>query len=475
MSRRKPQKQAPVQQVQPKKKSFRSDGYSNVFLGHQTKNDPMSKFSFVSSPRMTDNLLRDLYKNNAIARKIIDMPSNESVKNWIKVEADKNNYIIKALDKLGARQIYSDSVRWSRLFGGSCILILADDGNLLEDPLDEDNLLDIEQLRVFDRTQIFWEDTLVNDDPRDINYGQAEWYQINPIGGMPFYVHHSRLLMFNGDPIPDYDRIQNRGFGLPSLQGMWDELVNNSHCMALAIIVMERKGQSVLKLAGLADTLMEESGDLMVKSRLELIDMARGLLNTIAIDADDDFDIKNLSISGMSDLIDRFGFALSAVSNVPFVLLMGHNPKGAGLSQSGGTDLENFYNFVNGQIQERQLKKPLYRLIKLLMKCKNSKFKGDELEDWDLTFNPLWNPSDTEVAQSKKDLAQAALYNSQSEVLRVQNKIVSIGECQRQSGFTVEEISLIEKEKKLEFEEFQEDLIGHSFAKQPAKLSDVVK
>ena len=59
---------------------------------------------------------------------------------------------------------------------------------------------------------------------------------------------------------------------------------------------------------------------------------------------------------------------------IPFVILFGHNPKGSGLSQSGGTDLENWYNFV-GQIQKRQIKKPLYRLIKLLMLSKKGLFK----------------------------------------------------------------------------------------------------
>lgn len=315
------------------------------------------------------------------------------------------------------------------------------------------------------------------EDPENKKYGEPEYYEINPVGGMPFLVHESRLLKFTGDPIPDMQRVANQGWGMAALEGLWNEILNNTHCHKLAILIMERMGQAVLQLSGLLDILDQGAeGEAMVKKRLDVIDQARSILNTIAIDAEDKFSIQNLSVSGIPDLIDRFGFALSAACNIPFVILFGHNPKGSGLSQSGGTDLENWYNFV-GQIQKRQLKKPLQRLIKLIMLSKNGPFKGKELEKWCIYFKPLWSPSELEQSQAKDADASSNFKNAQADSLMITNKVLSRAEIQRKAGYSAEEITAIDKEISKESEDNMADTLGHSFADvtDPNKPADVVK
>lgn len=451
-----------------KNEAERSDGFLDSVVGHGTSlNNSLENSMFAIPFRMADQFLSNIFIGNSLARKIVSLPADEATKHWISIPADKNGFAAKMLDNLGAEEKFADAVRWSRLYGGSAILMLANDGGTLEDPLDEKNIKEIEQLRVYDKTQIFWNDAVLYDDPQDCKYGQPQYYEINPIGGIPFLVHETRLLLFTGDPIPDYYRVANQGWGLPALQGMTEEIANNQNSMKLAIEVMKRKGQAILKLDGLLDVLdLGEEGTKQVKDRLDLIDMARNVLNTIAIDGEDDFTIENLSISGMADLIDRFGFALSAAANIPFVILFSHNPKGSGLAQSGGTDLENWYNFVS-QIQKRLIKKPLYRLILLLMLSKSGKFGGKELENWDITFNPLWSPSELEQAQAEDANADANFKNAQANVLQIQNKIISAAECQRQAGFNSAEIKQINKEISQEAKQSMNDILGHSFGNNP--------
>lgn len=425
---------------------MRQDGFSNVFTGAGTKHDPYSSFLFTPSPRIADRMLENLYINCSLATRIVSLPADESVKNWVSISQDKNGNALSMLEDLNAEIHFADAVRWSRLFGGSAILMMINDGKRLDEPVDETNIQYIERLKVFDKTQIWWNDAVYYDDPQNPKFGEPEYYELNPMDGLPFLVHESRLLLFTGDPVPDYWRLTNQGWGKPVYQGLMDELTNNQHSMKLAITVLDRKGQSILKLNGLTDVLdLGEEGDGAVKTRLDLIDMARSILNTIAIDAEDDFKIENLSISGMADLIDRFGFALSAVSNIPFVILFGHNPKGSGLAQSGGTDLENWYNYV-GQIQKRQIKKPLQRLIKLCMLAKNGLFSGNPLNNWTLKFNPLWSPSDNELADAEEKRAKANFENAQANTLMIQNKVLSVAACQRKAGCTDEEIQQINEE-----------------------------
>ena len=446
----------------------RSDGFLNSVVGHGIKSkDSYANYYFTVPDRMADGLLLNLFEGNAMARKIVSLPADEATKHWMTVKEDKQGYAGKMLDILNAEVHFADAVRWSRLYGGSAILMLINDGRTLDQPLDETNIRGIEQLRVYDRTQIWWNDAVLYEDPRNMKYGEPEYYEINPIGGMPFLVHETRLLLFSGDPIPDIRRVANQGWGLPCLQGLFEEILNNQQSMKLAIAVMERKGQAILKLDGLLDVLdLGEEGEKQVKARLDLIDMARSVLNTIAIDGEDDFKIENLSISGMADLIDRFGFALSAAANIPFVILFGHNPKGSGLAQSGGTDLENWYNYVS-QIQKRQIKKPLQRLIRLCMLAKDGLFKGASLDSWSVTFNPLWSPSDKEQSEARELDAKAAFENAQANVLMIQNKVLSAAECQRQAGYTPDEIAKMNKEISKETEQSMGDVLGHSFGNKP--------
>lgn len=375
---------------------IRTDGYKNAVIGHGLKNkDPAANFVFTPGPILTDQMLGNLFISNSIARKIVSLLADEAVKNWISIDDDPESKPMQILDDMGAEGHFADALRWGRLYGGSVILMLVNDGGTLEEPLREGNVKEVESLRVYDKTQVFWNDAVLYEDPRDKQYGEPEYYQINPIGGMPFMVHESRLLLFKGDPLPDYYRMRYRGWGLPSLQGLWDELLNNSHAHSLAIKIMERMSQGVLKLDGMLENLQTDFGETEVRKRLELIDMARSILNTIAIDKEDEFKLENMSLSQIPELLDRFGLAVSAASNIPFTLLFGRSP--AGMNATGEADLENYYNMVK-QMQKRQLKPQLSRLIRLISGSK---------EALKLTFLPLWLPSEKEQAETDKLKADA--------------------------------------------------------------------
>jgi phage-related protein (TIGR01555 family) len=448
----------------------RQDGFENAFIGHGMKNkDPMSNFKYVPEPRLSDQFMIDLYIENSIARKIIDLPADESTKNWIEVDGDEEEHeelAIQMLDDLGAEEHFANALRWSRLFGGSAILILANDGGTFEDSLNEKKLQSIEQLRVYDKRQIFWNDGVLYDDPNDLKYGEPEYYEITPIGGMPFMVHESRLLLFKGGPLPEHERLQYQGWGLPVYQGMFTEILNNNHSHKLAILILERMSQAVLKLSGMLeilerDTETEHTGEDQIKKRLNLIDMARSILNTVAIDKEDEFELKSVPLSQLPEMLDRFGQALSAASGIPFTLLFGRSP--AGMNATGKSDEESFYNKVK-QEQKRQVKKPVDRIVKLLMLCKKGLFKGVEPKKWAVKFKPLWLPSDKDQAETDDKKASAKLKDAQADAVLVTNKIVSRAECRRKSGYTLEEMNKINGELKAESEQDIADTIGHDFS-----------
>jgi len=56
--------------------------------------------------------------------------------------------------------------------------------------------------------------------------------------------------------------------------------------------------------------------------------MARHLMNTIAIDGADEYDQKNLTVSGVKDIMNELQIALSAAADIPATVLFGRSPAG---------------------------------------------------------------------------------------------------------------------------------------------------
>lgn len=380
----------------------RQDGYMNLVTGAGKKNrDPMANWTFGVGELLSDGILADLYVGNRLARKIIDLPSDEAVKNWINIEnaEDIQEAMESTIEDLGAETAFADAVRWSRLYGGSAILIIADDGCTLEEAIDMNNIKSIEQLRVYDRTEISYTNTMLYTDPSSKEYGKPEFYTISPRNGISFMVHESRLLLFNGEPIPSRYASLYQDWGMPVLQGITEDLRNCNISYQSAALILQRLSQAIYKMPDLSTLLETEEGENLAMKRLQLIDMSRSLLNTILIDGEEDFDLKNIPLTGIKDLLDQFGILVASLSNIPYALLFGRSP--AGMNATGESDLENYYNMIR-QIQKRHIKKPLQKLIRLLFLCKDGPSKGTEPEGWKLEFKPLWLPSDKEKAETNK-------------------------------------------------------------------------
>ena len=66
-------------------------------------------------------------------------------------------------------------------------------------------------------------------------------------------------------------------------------------------------------MQNLAEELATEEGENKVLKRLQVIDMARGLLNSLVIDAEgEDYDFKTFQFSGINDVVSASCNMLSA-------------------------------------------------------------------------------------------------------------------------------------------------------------------
>ena len=437
-----------LQSVRP----YRTDGYINVLNKYGTARDNGEAYEFVAEPIVPDTKLTVQYEDNGLFAKIIDTPAEEAVKHGIDLglkDDALNDFVEKALDALEWEEKAATAIKWARLYGGSIIVMLIDDGRGLEEPVDWNNIRSIDELRVFERAVVQPDyASIYSSDPMRAVRNQAskfampEYYYVQSLYGS-FTVHESRCLVFRNGILPE--RVTNpvyRFWGPPEFvrikRAMKDAMVAHGNGPKL----LDRSVQPIYKMTNLASLLAAEGGDEIVMKRLEIIDLARGILNSIAIDSDgEDWDFKSIPFSGVKDVIDTTCNMLSAVTNIPQTILFGRSP--AGENSTGDSDFENYYNYIE-RIQKLMLKKNVRTLLDILFKAGRANGEIQEEPDYKLTFNPLWSLSDTEQANVDKVRADIELVKAQTAQAYVQMQAMDPSEVRaalaRSEEFMVEDI-----------------------------------
>lgn len=431
---------------------YRLDGYVNVLNRYGTSKDSGEAYEFVPEPVIPDNDLTIQYEDNGLFAKIIDTPAEEAVKHGFDLNLNNDEldrFVERALDALEFEEKAAMAIKWARLYGGSIIVMLIDDGGGLEEPLNWKKIRSIDELRVYERAVVQPDYTsLYAYDPGNpaknstSKFGMPEFYYVHSLYGS-FTVHESRCLVFRNGILPE--RVTNpvyRFWGPPEYarikRAMRDAITAHGNGPKL----LDRSVQPIYKMKDLASTLAAEGGDDIVMKRLELIDLARGILNSIAIDKDgEDYDFKSFQFTGVKDVIDATCNMLSAVTNIPQTILFGRSP--AGMNATGTSDLENYYNYVE-KIQKLMLKRNLRALLDILFRAGVKNGEVEETPEYKLEFSPLWSLSETEQAAVDKTKADTELVRAQTAQVYVQMQAMDPSEVRealkKSEDFTVEEI-----------------------------------
>lgn len=430
---------------------FRQDGYTNLLNKYGTAQDNSMAYAYGQEPVVTDLELIRLYEGNGLFTKIIDRPSEESVKHGFDIDygdEDIAEYVDDRLDELEFEDKFATAEKWARLYGGAIIVMLCDDGGGLEEPLDWSKVTSIEELRVFERSIVqedytslyhfHFFDSMKNDKP----FGQPEYYHIYSMYGY-FTVHYSRCLVFRNGRLPEQTTNSiYRYWGMPEYIKINRALRECVTSHEDGVKLLERSVQAIYKMKNLAQLLSTDAGEDKVLQRLQVIDMARGILNSIAIDTDgEDYDFKSLPMSGVKDVIDSTCNMLSAVTNIPQTILFGRSP--AGMNSTGESDLENYYNMVEN-IQKQNMKANARTVIDLILKQGLIEGKIPEIPKYKMKFAALWSMSESEQADISQKKAQTEQTKAQTAQVYIDSGVLDPSEVRKslanEGEFDIEEV-----------------------------------
>lgn len=430
---------------------FRQDGYSNMLNKYGTAQDNSTAYQYNQEIVSNDLELIRLYEGNGLFTKIIDRPSEEAVKHGFDINYGDESiaeYVDDRMDALELEEKFSTAEKWARLYGGSIIVMLVDDGRGLEEPLDWNNVRSIEELRVFERAIVqpdyssmyhfHFMDTLNSKK----KFGEPEYYQVFSIYGY-FLVHRSRCLVFRNGRLPEQTtNAIYRYWGIPEYVKIKRALRECITSHEDGVKLLERSVQAIYKMKNLANMLSTEDGENKVLQRLQVIDMARGILNSIAIDTDgEDYDFKTLQMSGIKDVIDATCNMLSAVTDIPQTILFGRSP--AGMNSTGESDFENYYNMVEN-IQKQNMKANARIVIDLILKQGALEGAIPEAPKYKVKFAAMWSMSDTEKANVEQTKAQTEYTKAQTAQIYMDSNALDPSEVRKslasEGGFEIEEV-----------------------------------
>ena len=363
-----------------------------------------------------DRLLTQLYEGNGLFAKIIDAPAEEAFRQGFTINGDISGdgieYATDCLEWLHWEKTAEAAVKWARLYGGSVVVMLINDGGGIDEPLIWDNIRSVDGLRVYDRS-IIRPDHAGFDGSR---HRMPEHYHIFSQYGT-FSAHASRCLVFrNGSRLHERSTEMHLWpWAIPEGYRIIEALQNAEASHGNAPHFLDRSIQPVHKIRGLSQMLATAEGMEQISRQLEVADLARGLLNTIPVDMENDFCFLAAIPDGIREIVDVSDRMLSAVTGIPEIVLWGkpidyERPGQMWRTQARST-LENWYSFV-GSIQTGMVKGNLWRLLSIIFCSGIYSGELDRLPTFDIEFSPLWcvdalDLADIDLAKAERDLAKA--------------------------------------------------------------------
>ena len=343
-----------------------------------TVSTPLSRFEaeLEEAPffSLTDDpiLLSELYRSNWIARRVIDMPSEDMTRAWYDLEPALPPDMARDLRVLEARheirRELTSAIRWARLYGGACaLMVLRGQEDRLAEPLDPDEIMpgDFCGLLVADRVRGVTPSTELEQDLNDLDFGYPKFYDLHTEQDGTVRVHHSRILRFTGRDVPRDEEIRRQYWGDSELEHIYRELRKRDATSGNIARLVYQANITTLKMSDFGEALAlgTENQRRQVLESLEAQNRLRDSFGLQLLSAGDSYENHPYTFGGLCEIYEAFMMDMAGAAGIPATRLFGRSPQG--MNATGESDLKNYYEMI-GQLQERHLRPALEKLLPVM-------------------------------------------------------------------------------------------------------------
>jgi len=385
------------------------DGLLNVVANLGTGRDKAASTHVVQTFK-TDYELLTAYRELWMAKKIVNIPARDAVREWRSWQASSEQItkLERVEAKYGLRLKTEDALRKARLFGGSAIYIGTYDSDPSK-PMMENSRL--RYLTVMPRAKLTAKELV--DDIRSPYYGQPEYFTV---ANTQEEIHVSRLVLFVGQVIPD-DIIANVGYlgwGDSVLASCLAAVMRAESSYANANSLIYEARVDVLSIPGLTDEVQTKEGEERVTNLARVAATSKGNNGMMMIDKEMLYDSKSASFGGLNELMEKFIQEGAGAADIPATRLLGMSP--SGLNSTGESDLRNYYDSIRS-MQTLDIGPAMAWLDELLIR----EALGGRPTEVHYNWNVLWQPTAKEMADigkttadTLKTLVDTSLFNSEA-------------------------------------------------------------
>ncbi len=378
----------------------RVDGWMNLLTGlggkrSATKN---TKIDVSEQTALSQAEVDVLFCDDGIGRRAARLFPQHATRKWCQFSGDEDSKLDKLLRrKLKAPSVFRKALTKARSSGGSIVVMYVNDGNTdMKVPLNYKTCVSIEGTEVFERDYIqvqkFYESGM--------KAGTPEIFTCWRWNGGSKDIHESRCLFFDGEEVTESRRMQNNGFGDSLYRSTGSSLRGLGTAYATAEGILNQFVTPVMKVNGLANAIATGQEE-EIKKRVEIMALSRSMINALIIDSEEEWTTHTAAITGLADMLDRFGNYAAAVNGVPAKILLG--TQSAGLGAKDDADTRNFHEQVNAY-QVEEMEDELLKLIGVCCACKAYGLK--DADDYEINWLPLSLPSDKEGSEARKAQAE---------------------------------------------------------------------
>lgn len=322
----------------------KKDWFINLVSGMGTGADKSAHTQYRSSriPYVTQCTL---FNEDWIIRKACMKPSNDAMRNGLFGDSS---------DILEANGVYTaikSVVSLARGFGGAVIVILANDGKEVSEPL-----TDLQdggfRLIAIDRHEVIRQDT------HDFFFNTSEQYMIN---GVTF--HESRIIEVQGGLLT-HQEFMRRGFwGSGIIETAYKSVATLNSVWSYIEQIAADSSIGVIKIPGLSEAQNSEELSRIVQKRLDFMNQNKSVFRGIGIDSDEDFQWIMRTFQGVDMITDIFQLRVSANLDVPESILFGKQSTGMGGNENKD---QNTYDDLLTDIRQTKVNPILDRITELM-------------------------------------------------------------------------------------------------------------
>lgn len=369
--------------------------------------DPLrdkSASTYYSWSPITPEQLVSSYKSSWIAKKVIDIPADDSLRKGRDWQADANDITaIEAEEKrLGYWPKVISAYKQARLFGGAAILIGTGESDLMK-PLDPANVgkEGLKYLSILSRRYLTAGDEQT--DITDPDFGTPTFYRLSSKDGRQIEIHPSRLVILKGAELLD-DELMNPlkdGFGESVLQHVYTAMKSGDGAAQSVSTMLFEANVDVINIPNFMSSLAAPDYAERFNSRLSLAAAAKGINGMLVLDGEETYSRKQITFGSVPETLLALMQVVSGAADIPVTRFLGQSP--AGMNSTGEGDMKNYYDRIQS-VQNLELRPAL----EVLDACLVASALGRTDDAIFYVWAPLEQMNEKQVAEVGKLIAETA-------------------------------------------------------------------